>query len=1100
MRMPMHWRGSLNLVAVAVALSLAAVNAGAAGKNDAPTLKDLPQRKVEIRRDPPSDANAGKAAENYRRFLELQEVDPALRAEALRRLGDLSLEGGELERMDAEISELDAGGAEAIRLYTTLLEAHPDAPRNDRVLYQLARAYETTGQPEKALGALDEFVRRYPGSQRLAEVQFRRGELLFSARRYRDAELAYAEVTRAGSGEFYQQGLYKQGWSLFKQGDNDGSLPVFARLLDLQLRDPAAPQGFRAVESLPRAEREIIDDTLRAMTLVFSYHQDVEPVNRLVDGLGRPPYSSLLYSRLGDLHVEKERFQDAAGVYRAFVAREPNSEFSPGLSTRAIEAYSKGGFAQLVLEGKREYVEHYNLGTAFWQGRSRADYPGVIGGLKTHLTDLAAYHHAAAQKNHRTEDYDQAARWYRLHLQAFPDDADSSQVNYRLADMLYEGGRYAQAVSEYERTAYAYAISPDAAKAGYAALSAYQKQEALLPQSERAAWHMRATESGVRFGQTFPSHPDSAGVLTRATEDLYKAGQLPRAIQVAGSLLARQPPATPAQQRIAWSVTGQAQFDQAKFADAEAAWVQARRLATGEEQKDLTERLSVAVYRQGEAKRAAGDSTGAVEDFLRVSLVAPGAAAVETARYDAAAELIKLEQWPRAIEVLEAFRRDYPRSTQQADVTQKLAVAYMRAGRGDAAAAEFERIAAAKDQPPAVRQEALELAAEQYEKSGNLARAVPLLERLVAEYPTPVAARIETRHKLAEHAAKAGNAARVTHWQREIVKADAAAGAARTDRTRYLAATASLALAAPARDAFRSQRLTAPLSRSLAPKRKALDTALAAYQAAAAYNIAEVTTQASFEIAELYRQLGADIIGSDKPKNMDADTLEQYGLLLEEEALEFEEKAIELHQANAALAREGVFDAGVQASFESLARLVPARYGKTELSLAYSATLGLTEEAIPSYRRGEQLRDAGDLAGAATAFNDAAQFAPANPAPLNELALVQRRQGQFTAAAATLEKALVLQPDHAPSLRNLGVLRDLYRDDPAGAIEPYERYKQLTGEDRPVTGWIADVRRRSGVREPVVAPPAEEAAVVTDPAATPVDPPAATQPAAGEEP
>src|SRR5690606_5080924 len=111
--------------------------------------------------------------------LELQEVDPGLRAEALRRLGDLSLEGGELERMDAEISELDAGGAEAIRLYTTLLEAHPDAPRNDRVLYQLARAYETTGQPEKALGALDEFVRRYPGSPRLAEVHFRRGELLF---------------------------------------------------------------------------------------------------------------------------------------------------------------------------------------------------------------------------------------------------------------------------------------------------------------------------------------------------------------------------------------------------------------------------------------------------------------------------------------------------------------------------------------------------------------------------------------------------------------------------------------------------------------------------------------------------------------------------------------------------------------------------------------------------------------------------------------------------------------------------------------------------------------------------------------------------------
>src|SRR5690606_13580554 len=150
-------------------------------------------------------------------------------------------------------------------------------------------------------------------------------------------------------------------------------------------------------------------------------------------------------------------------------------------------------------------------------------------------------------------------------------------------------------------------------------------------------------------------------------------------------------------------------------------------------------------------------------------------------------------------------------------------------------------------------------------------------------------------HKLATHAEAQGDAVRLAHWQREIIKADAAAGEARTDRTRYLAAKASLALAQPARDAFRAVRLTAPLNRSLPDKRKALETALTAYQAAAAYNVAEVTTRASFEIAELYRQLGADIMDSEPPRGMDADTLEQYTLLLEDEALQFEERAIELH-------------------------------------------------------------------------------------------------------------------------------------------------------------------------------------------------------------
>ena len=40
----------------------------------------------------------------------------------------------------------------------------PTTPRNDQVLYQLARAYETTGQPEPALATLDRIVQKYPQS------------------------------------------------------------------------------------------------------------------------------------------------------------------------------------------------------------------------------------------------------------------------------------------------------------------------------------------------------------------------------------------------------------------------------------------------------------------------------------------------------------------------------------------------------------------------------------------------------------------------------------------------------------------------------------------------------------------------------------------------------------------------------------------------------------------------------------------------------------------------------------------------------------------------------------------------------------------------
>ena len=94
-----------------------------------------------------------------------------------------------------------------------------------------------------------------------------------------------------------------------------------------------------------------------------------------------------------------------------------------------------------------------------------------------------------------------------------------------------------------------------------------------------------------------------------------------------------------------------------------------------------------------------------------------------------------------------------------------------------------------------------------------------------------------------------------------------------------------------ARDAFRGVRLVAPLKKSLAAKRKALDVALKAYKDAVDYRVGEVTAAATFEMAELYRTLGKDVMASERPKGLSRDEREQYDTLLEEQAFPFEDMA-----------------------------------------------------------------------------------------------------------------------------------------------------------------------------------------------------------------
>jgi hypothetical protein len=71
-------------------------------------------------------------------------------------------------------------------------------------------------------------------------------------------------------------------------------------------------------------------------------------------------------------------------------------------------------------------------------------------------------------------------------------------------------------------------------------------------------------------------------------------------------------------------------------------------------------------------------------------------------------------------------------------------------------------------------------------------------------------------------------------------------------------------------------------------------------------------------------------------------------------------------------------------------------------------------------------------------------------------------RGQFRDAAASYEKAIAANDTFAAAHRNYAVLLDLYLGDPERALTELERYKELTGEDKPVTGWIAELRQRTG--------------------------------------
>jgi cellulose synthase operon protein C len=1019
----------LRLVAGAgLVIGLAACGTSRGSLDNEPTLASLQGKRLSVQKENLAKVDAEKAIAAYRAFA-AAAPDAPQRPEVLRRLGDLEMEKVEARIADGRSAGDKADWQGAVKQYQALLKEYPQEAGHDRVLYQLSRAHEQGGALELALATLDQLVTRFPQSTYLGEAQFRRGELLFTARQYPQAEEAYARVlTLADARTLHERALYMRGWSLFKQARLDEALGSFFSVLDRKLADadPAIVE-LAELKSLSRADRDLLEDSFRVTGLCLQSLQGADTIARHTQQPQRKGYEFRVYQQLAGLYLKQERFKDAADTLDAFTRHAPLHPHAPALQAGVIEIHEAAGFATLALAAKKDHVQRYGVGSEFQRRHPELWLEKAQPLVKTHLAELARHHHALAQKTQAADDVKEAVRWYRSLLDGFPQDQTAGANRFLLAELLHDDGRLDEAATEFEKTAYGSTPHPRAADAGYAAVLDRVELAKRASDTERVGLQRAAVAAQLRFVDGFKGDARVAPVLTHAAETLYALRDA-EAVALAQRVLdLQQPAALPEQRRVALTVLAHASFEAGDYVSAESRYTALLVLVPAGDvaRRDLVERQAASIYKQAEAARSAGRLGDAGRLFARVGDVAPDASVRAAAQFDAAATMMLAKDWAGAAAQLEDFRTRHARHPLAAEVAGKLAVVYSELLRWQAAAAEFESLARSSSDK-AVALDAQWHAAELYERAAGAvpsASALRAYERFLLLGPVDLGRAVEARGRVLDAARAEGSATKTSSLAVELVRVEASGGAGRTARTRSLASSASLLLVTPLLDAYRSVALVEPLAKQLKLKKLRLEEVLKAYAQVSEYGVPEAVTAATLHTALLYQDFGQALMASQRPKKLNKAELEQYNVMLEEQAFPFEEKAIELHELNARRAVDGLYNSAVQQSFAALRKLRPVRWNKAERS------------------------DAGVAAGDAHGFNHAG--------------VTRRQAGDFKAARLAYERALEIDPAYAPALLNLGILHDLYLGDAARAAELYASYLALTpAGDGAVTKWLAELKNR----------------------------------------
>jgi TolA-binding protein len=920
------------------------------------------------------EQHQAEAIENYRAYIALLPEGPA-KQQAKRRLADLLVSlGPQSDNVDAQLSSFDQGPGDGVdgmggptTLYQQLINDPQSEEQKDVLLYQLARAYLNDGKPAAAVDTLRKLVVQHPDSKLKGEANLRRGELQFVRKEYQDARQAYeAVMADPAAGRFQEQALYKLGWSLYKLEEYELALDRLHELLEPRIPNVALSvsdtQFDPHLTELPRARRELVQDALRVHSLALAWLEGSKPIEKYLAERPKRHYESLIYARLGELYQNRERHRDAGRTWQTFVDNNPQHPHAPLFSSYVIDAWEGAGFLEPVLTAKGSYAELYAPQSGFWGqpqvGISNEQWtiqaertaPHIIRQVRTYTRELAEHYHAVSQqagssRGRADEDpVSNAAKWYQHYLEQFPADEDTPTLSFLYAELLFENQRWDAAAAQYSSSAYQWQRHEKAPEAAYGAVLAWRNHKDRLKAANRGKFDeasINASEnmvaSSLKLADTYPQHPQAAPALVAAAEDLYVLGDLEGTIDTAKRVIALQPTAPKPLLFTSWLMTAQAEMDAENYPAAEIAWEQTRALSRELEPQNLqkqanyTEQLAASIYYQGQQHLNNDAPAEAVDDFLRVVAKAPTASIVSTAHYDAANSLMQMQDWQRAKTELLSYRERYPNDAKQPDIDRKLATSYLALNEHGAAAAEFEKIGLRSDESADTRREALWRAAELYDEGKQIPQATAAWQRYLQFFPSPFTAAIDARQRLIELAIASGDAFAALRWQRELVRADQNAGQQSNERSRLLASRAAREIALVTYAQFENLEITQPFKRSLQNKKTAMRAAIDAWNTVQKYRFADQATEAAYHQAEIQANLAESLIYSQRPAGISELALEEYELLVEEQAEPFEASAIKGHEAVAQLLiDQDILDQWVRDSVKRLSKLYPSRWQQKE--------------------------------------------------------------------------------------------------------------------------------------------------------------------------
>ena len=462
--------------------------------------------------------------------------------------------GCDLSTIKEDTTNSEKWQKKAIRLYTTILDTHPQYARADEVLFFLGSAYHEIKDPDKAVRQFVRLTQQYNTSRYIADAYVNIGEYYFDQNNAFKALQAYKRATTYQDSPQYGFALYKLAWCYYNVQEYGDAIEHMKQVVSYS----SASTGEGGEQKRITLQEEALKDLVR----FFADAGEMDEAEAYFNKLGREELVMKMLKRLAGMYFDQGKFDQSVKTYRRLISKDPNSKEAPIYQNEIINSMKRMGKKQEAINEVNRLLQDYRKESSW--ARNNSSDPEVLKKASEYieiaLYNVAKDYHEEAIKlktgRQAEETFKLAESAYRTYITELPDGKNVYVMKNNFAEILYDLKNFAEAYEQYMGVV---KMDPKGNLSIACASSAILSANEMIEQEKRegkiksrksntdiepielSEWETKKMQALDNFGTTYPTHKDSIEYLTESADLLFEKNRLDEASERFRQVIALNP-------------------------------------------------------------------------------------------------------------------------------------------------------------------------------------------------------------------------------------------------------------------------------------------------------------------------------------------------------------------------------------------------------------------------------------------------------------------------------------------------------------------------------------------------------------------------------